>query len=196
MSQPTTATSTRVSTRRRFLQNSALAATALGTLTLSRAVHAAGDSTIKIGMIGAGGRCSGAADESMASSPDVKLVAMCDLFENRVKGAREALKARWPNQVQVDDDHCFTGFDGYQKVIEASDAVMIEAVVVVDLDLIRPSGFKGLARSLDPVLEQVARDRSGRRAANGRRRRTGQKERTQPPVRTAEPLPRRIRRDH
>ncbi len=123
--QPATATSPRVSTRRRFLQNSALAATALGTLALSRAVHAAGDSTIKIGMIGAGGRCSGAADESMASSPDVKLVAMCDLFENRVKGAREALKARWPNQVLVDDDHCFTDFNGYQKVIDASDAVMI-----------------------------------------------------------------------
>lgn len=84
MSRPAIATSPRISTRRRFLQDSALAATALGTLALSRAVHAAGDSTIKIGMIGSGGRCAGAANESLAASPDVKLVAMCDLFEKRV----------------------------------------------------------------------------------------------------------------
>ncbi len=114
-------------TRRRFLQDSAILASgaALGTLALSRSVHAAGDGTIKIGMIGAGGRCSGAASESMAASPDVKLVAMCDLFENRVKGARENLRKLAPNQVLVDDEHCFTGFDGYRKVIDASDAVMI-----------------------------------------------------------------------
>ena len=114
-------------TRRRFLQDSAILASgaALGTLALSRSVHAAGGGTIKIGMIGSGGRCSGAAAESMAASPDVKLVAMCDLFENRVKGARDSLRTQAPNQVLVDDDHCFTGFDGYQKVIDASDAVMI-----------------------------------------------------------------------
>ncbi len=114
-------------TRRRFLQDSAILASgaALGTLALSRSVHAAGDGTIKIGMIGAGGRCSGAASESMAASPDVKLVAMCDLFENRVKSARDSLKTQAPNQVLVDDEHCFTGFDGYRKVIDASDAVMI-----------------------------------------------------------------------
>ena len=114
-------------TRRRFLKDSAMLASgaALGTLALSRSVHAAGEGAIKIGMIGAGGRCSGAALESMQASPDVKLVAICDLFEDRVKGARESLKAQAPNQVVVDDDHCFTGFDGYQKVIDASDAVMI-----------------------------------------------------------------------
>jgi predicted dehydrogenase len=114
-------------TRRRFLQDSAILASgaALGTLALNRSAHAAGDGTIKIGMIGSGGRCSGAAAESMAASPDVKLVAMCDLFENRVKGARDSLRTQAPNQVLVDDEHCFTGFDGYQKVIDASDAVMI-----------------------------------------------------------------------
>jgi predicted dehydrogenase len=114
-------------TRRRFLQDSAILASgaALGTLALSRSVHAAGDGTLKIGMIGSGGRCSGAASESMAASPDVKLVAMCDLFENRVKSARDSLKTQAPNQVLVDDEHCFTGFDGYRKVIDASDAVMI-----------------------------------------------------------------------
>jgi len=117
----------RGTTRRRFLKDSALLASgaALGTLALHRSVHAAGEGTIKIGMIGAGGRCSGAAAESLQASPDVKLVAICDLFEDRVKGAREALKAGAPNQVAVDDDHCFVGFDGYKKVIDSADAVMI-----------------------------------------------------------------------
>jgi myo-inositol 2-dehydrogenase/D-chiro-inositol 1-dehydrogenase len=117
----------RGTTRRRFLKDSAMLASgaALGTLALSRSVHAAGEGTIKIGMIGAGGRCSGAAAESMQASPDVKLVAICDLFEDRVKGARDNLKAQAPNQVVVDDDHCFAGFDGYQKVIDSADAVMI-----------------------------------------------------------------------
>lgn len=113
--------------RRRFLQDSAIlaAGTALGTLAFARPVHAAGSGAIKIGMIGSGGRCAGAAAESMQASPDVKLVAMCDVFPDRVRRAREALKAQFPEQVLVDDDHCFVGFDGYQKVIEASDAVMI-----------------------------------------------------------------------
>jgi myo-inositol 2-dehydrogenase/D-chiro-inositol 1-dehydrogenase len=117
----------RGTTRRRFLKDSAMLASgaALGTLALSRSVHAAGEGTIKIGMIGAGGRCSGAAAESMQASPDVKLVAICDLFEDRVKGARDNLKTQAPNQVVVDDDHCFAGFDGYQKVIDSADAVMI-----------------------------------------------------------------------
>jgi myo-inositol 2-dehydrogenase / D-chiro-inositol 1-dehydrogenase len=118
---------TRPTSRRRFLQDSAAlaAGTALGTLALAPPVHAAGDGTIKIGMIGAGGRCAGAARESMLASPDVKLVAMYDVFPHRVRRSREALQAELPQQVAVDDDHCFSDFDGYQKVIEASDAVMI-----------------------------------------------------------------------
>jgi myo-inositol 2-dehydrogenase / D-chiro-inositol 1-dehydrogenase len=114
-------------TRRQFLKNSAILASgaALGSLALHRSVHAAGDSTIRIGMIGAGGRCAGAAAQSMKASPDVKLVAICDLFADRVRDARTNLKAGAPGQVLVDDDHLFTGFDGYQKVIDSVDAVMI-----------------------------------------------------------------------
>ena len=127
MSKPSGSRKSHNSSRRQFLKNSALIASgaAIGSLALSRSAHAAGDGTIKIGMIGAGGRCSGAAAESMQASPDVKLVAMCDLFADRVQRSRTALKTQSPEQVLVDDDHCFVGFDGYQKVIDASDAVMI-----------------------------------------------------------------------
>ena len=54
---------------------------------------------------------------------------MCDIFMDRVKGAREAIreltKAGKADQVQVPDDQCFAGFDGYKQVIEASDVVCI-----------------------------------------------------------------------
>ncbi len=130
MSQLPTANATNhptAHTRRTFLKNSAVAATgtALGSLALQRSVHAAGEGTIRIGMIGSGGRCSGAAVQSMNASPDVKLVAMCDLFSERVMRQRNALKKQLPKQVLVDDDHCFVGIDGYRKVIDSCDVVLI-----------------------------------------------------------------------
>jgi len=113
-------------TRRDFLKRSTvLAAAAAPGLAIARGAHAAGDETIRIGMIGAGGRCSGAAANSMNAGPYVKLVAMCDLFEDRVQGSRKALQKQAPKQVLVDDDHCFVGFDGYKKVIDSADVVLI-----------------------------------------------------------------------
>ena len=115
-----------LATRRTFLRASAatVAATS-GGLALARSAHAAGNDTIKIGMIGCGGRCSGAAAQSMKAGPDVKLVAMYDIFENRLQASRKNLKKNNPNQVMVDDDHCFTDFNGYQKVIDSVDVVLI-----------------------------------------------------------------------
>jgi predicted dehydrogenase len=111
--------------RRRFLQASAAGAAALTGLSLVRSVHAAGDETIKIGMIGCGDRCSGAAAQSMKAGPYVKLVAMSDVFVNRALAHRNTLKRMYPDQVLVDDDHCFGGFDGQKKVIDAADVVLI-----------------------------------------------------------------------
>jgi predicted dehydrogenase len=76
-------------------------------------------------MIGCGGRCSGASNEAMLAGPDVRLVAMCDVFADRVERSHQSLKQRHPEQVQVDDDHKFWDFDGYKKVIDASDVVLI-----------------------------------------------------------------------
>jgi len=115
----------RETTRRDFLRTSAAGTAALAGLSLARTAHAAGDETIKIGMIGAGGRCSGAAAQSMKAGPYVKLVAMCDLFEDRVQASRKSLQKQAPDQVMVDDDHCFVGFDGYKKVIDSADVVLI-----------------------------------------------------------------------
>ncbi len=112
-------------TRRDFLKTSAIGAATAGGLSIARGAHAAGDDVIKIGMIGCGGRCSGAAAQSMKAGPDVKLAAMYDIFDNRLQASRKSLIKQYPEQVIVDDDHCFTDFDGYQKVIDSVDVVLI-----------------------------------------------------------------------
>jgi predicted dehydrogenase len=112
-------------TRRQFLRTSASAVVAASSLSVERAAHAAGSGVIKIGMIGAGGRCAGAAENAMNSGPDVRLVAIHDIFMDRVKGKLEALKKKKPEQVQVDDAHCFDGLQGYKGVLEAADVVLI-----------------------------------------------------------------------
>ena len=112
-------------TRRDFLKRSAAGAAAFTALSAARGAHAAGEETIRIGMIGCGGRCSGAAAQSMKAGPYVKLVAMNDIFDTRLLASRKNLQAQFPGQVAVDDDHCFAGFDGYRKVIDSVDVVLI-----------------------------------------------------------------------
>jgi predicted dehydrogenase len=113
--------------RRDFLKTSSVAATAtaLGTLELSRSAHAAGSDALKIGMIGCGGRNAGAAAQALTADPGARLVAMCDIFRDRINAKRDEIKSLKGVQVVVDDAHCFTGFDGYKQVIEASDVVLI-----------------------------------------------------------------------
>ena len=111
--------------RRSFVGRVSAAGVAVAGLPLARSVHAAGSDVVRIGMVGCGGRCSGAAADAMTADPSVRLVAMSDLFADRVQGRRAALKAQCPNQVQVDDAHCFVGLDGHKKVVEAADYVLI-----------------------------------------------------------------------
>ena len=113
--------------RRQFLQRSvASGAAAFGALSLARGVHAAGSDVIKIGLIGCGGRGSGAAANAMNAGKDIRLVAMGDIFADRIQGSRQRLKQMYPEQAAVDDNHCFVGFDAYQKVIDSGiDVVLI-----------------------------------------------------------------------
>ncbi|MCL2745262.1 MAG: Gfo/Idh/MocA family oxidoreductase, partial [Planctomycetaceae bacterium] len=76
-------------------------------------------------MLGSGGRCSGAALECMKADPSVKLVAMSDVFEDRVKNKRNALAQAMPGRVDCPDEHCFWDFSGYKKVIDLCDVVLI-----------------------------------------------------------------------
>jgi myo-inositol 2-dehydrogenase / D-chiro-inositol 1-dehydrogenase len=119
--------------RRNFLKTSATATAAaatLGSLEIARYAHAAGNDIIKLGMIGSGGRCTGAAGQALRADPGTRLVAMCDILKSRITTARKAIsdeldRLKRPEQVQVPEERRFTGFDAYKKVIECSDAVLI-----------------------------------------------------------------------
>ena len=107
--------------RRSFLKGTAAAALAGTTLSLARSAHAAGGDTIKIGLIGCGGRGSGAAVNALVSDKNIKLVAMADAFEDQLKKSHNILNARMGNKVDVPVDRQFVGFDAYQKLIDLKD---------------------------------------------------------------------------
>jgi predicted dehydrogenase len=110
-------------TRRDFLAASAAAAT-LATLP---AVHAAGSDTLRVGLVGCGGRGTGAAGQALKADKNVKLVALADAFEDRLQTCLENLrkKADVADKVDVSPDHCFVGFDAYKGVIANSDVVLL-----------------------------------------------------------------------
>src|SRR5688572_5887266 len=106
-------------TRRQFLQNTSAAAslTLLGGISIPH-VHAASDDTIKIALIGCGGRGSGAANQALATG-NVKLVAMADPFKAQIRKSIENLKRNHPGKVEVPEERQFTDLDGYKSAIAA-----------------------------------------------------------------------------
>ena len=114
--------------RRGFLKSSAAAAAAMGGLALSRSAHAAGSDVLKVGLIGCAGRGSGAALNAMNADKNAKLIAMADLFPQNLQASRRNLKALKPDQVAVADEHCFLGFDAYEKLIASGVDVVILAL--------------------------------------------------------------------
>jgi myo-inositol 2-dehydrogenase/D-chiro-inositol 1-dehydrogenase len=110
--------------RRSFLKTSAaLSAAAMFTSLGSNFAHAAGSDRIRLGIIGCGGRGTGAVKNSFEASKNVQLVTMGDLFPDRLAQSREQLNSLG-DQYAVKDDHCFTGFDAYQRVL-ATDVDMV-----------------------------------------------------------------------
>ena len=116
----------KTASRRTFLKSTAAAGAAtVGGLSLARSAHGAGKQEIRVGMIGCGGRCSGAAAAALSVGPDVKLAAMTDVFESRMRAKREYFSTKNPDQFVATDDTCAYGLDGYKRVIESVDAVLI-----------------------------------------------------------------------
>jgi len=136
---------TRSSNRREFLQGAAAAGAALSALTVMDVAHAAhSDDAIKVGLVGCGGRGSGAADNVLHSAEGVKVVALGDAFKPKVDSLLKRLKStaqkeeikKLGNSVDVPDDRCFAGLDAYEKVINCPD---VNYVI-----LATPPGFRPL----------------------------------------------------
>jgi myo-inositol 2-dehydrogenase/D-chiro-inositol 1-dehydrogenase len=128
----------RGASRRDFLRDSAavIAGGAMvGSLSFAKAAHAAGDETIKIALIGCGGRGSGAAKQALSTSGPVKLIAMADVFQDRLDGSLRELMSQEgvKDRIDVPDERKFVGFDAYQKALAAGPDLVILAT---------PPGFR------------------------------------------------------
>jgi predicted dehydrogenase len=91
------------------------------------AVHQQGSSVLKVGLLGCGGRGTGAAQQALAADPATELVAMGDVFGDMLENSLQSLKADKDvgARVKVDDGHKFVGLDAYKHVIAASDVVLL-----------------------------------------------------------------------
>jgi len=108
------------SSRREFIKSTGrlAAVSALAGVALPR-VHAAGSDLIRIVLVGCGGRGTGAASDALSTkSGPIKLVAMADVFEDRLTKSFEQLSGKFSDQVDVPDDRKFIGFDGYRKAMD------------------------------------------------------------------------------
>jgi predicted dehydrogenase len=110
----------RTTSRREFLKDTGriAAASALAGATIPF-VHAAENNTIQVALIGCGGRGTGAAENALSTkSGPMKLVAMGDVFENRLRNSYNGLSKRFADKVDVPEDRRFVGFDCYKKAMD------------------------------------------------------------------------------
>ncbi|HMF70230.1 MAG TPA: Gfo/Idh/MocA family oxidoreductase, partial [Flavitalea sp.] len=114
--------------RRSFLKNSGIALIG-STLAYHSSVSAPlGNTkkpTLKVGLVGCGGRGTGAALQAVQADPDVVLTAMGDVFQDRLDESYQELIKEVKDKVKVDNQNKFVGFDAYLKVIQSGVDVVL-----------------------------------------------------------------------
>ncbi len=107
-------------TRRELIKRTGgvLAASALTEMAVPL-VHARENNTIKLALVGCGGRGTGAVGDAFSTSGGpVQLYAMADLFDDRLQGSLKTLSSAFKEKVDVTSERCFLGFDAYKKAID------------------------------------------------------------------------------
>ncbi|MFV1968805.1 MAG: Gfo/Idh/MocA family protein [Pirellulaceae bacterium] len=155
------------SNRRDFLKQSTgaiVSGSLAATLGGVRSVHAAGSDILRIGLIGCGGRGSGAAVNALKADENTQLVAMADAFHDRALTSRDNIRKN--NQVGdrcvVEDDRVFSGFDGYEKVLESD----VDVVLLCSTPHFRPRHLRAAIEAGKHVFceKPVAVDPTGVRS--------------------------------
>ncbi|MCD4710938.1 MAG: Gfo/Idh/MocA family oxidoreductase [Bacteroidales bacterium] len=168
---------TKPTSRRRFLENSALGA--IGVIGASQLIKscAPGETTgevvvptildtapdgqpLRAGVVGCGGRGSGAAFDFLNAGPNLSIVAVADVFQDRIDGIRKKLKDE--KDVELADANCFIGFDAYKKLLE----VDLDIVILATPPFFRPEHFQACVEARKHVFMEkpVAVDPVGARA--------------------------------
>ncbi len=133
-------------------------------LTLTRSAFAANGDTLKIGLVGCGGRGTGAASQALNADPNVILTAVGDVFPEKCARAATTLKrnAKIADRVKVTPDSSFSGLDAYQKVIDSG----VDVVLLATPPGFRPQHFVAAVKAGKHVFTEkpMATDAPGVRA--------------------------------
>jgi len=133
---PTMNASPSPSTRRDFLRTGSAAAAvafAAPAILIRERAFAANTDTLKIGLVGCGGRGTGAAGNALDADPNLVITAIGDAFPEPTKGTIKSLAEKYGTRVQVPPEKQFVGLDAYQKVIDSGVDVVL---------LASPPGFR------------------------------------------------------
>jgi len=147
-------------TRRDFLKTSAAAALGTSALGAARGAHAAGSDTLRVALVGCGGRGTGAALQAIsAKGANVKLVAMADAFGDRLDQCYQAIKPRGGDRIDVPEERKFRGLDAYRKALEAD----VDVVLLCSPPGFRPAQFEAAVAAGKHVFMEkpVATDAPG-----------------------------------
>ncbi|MFC2091044.1 Gfo/Idh/MocA family protein, partial [Bacteroidota bacterium] len=152
--------------RRNFLSTSAIgAAGVIGVAGLASACSEKADDgePIKAGLIGCGGRGTGAAMDFLNSGENLEIVAVGDLFNDKIENFRKNLKDR--KGIEIPDEKCFVGFDAFEKVL----AEDINYVILATPPQFRPEHFEAAVKARKNVFMEkpVAVDPAGARIILG-----------------------------
>jgi predicted dehydrogenase len=151
-----------LTSRRSFLKSSVLASTVLAApavLTNKVLGEEAKTETLKIGLVGCGGRGSGAASQALNADKDVVLTAMGDAFPEPLESSLASLKAAHPERVKVPEENKFVGLDAYKKVIDSG----VDVVLLAAPPGFRPVHFKAAVEAGKHIFAEkpVATDAPG-----------------------------------
>ena len=128
-------------TRRTILQQAAVAAAVPAVAKAAPAPARArplGQETIRVALVGCGGRGTGAANQALSTAGPVKLVAMADAFRDRLDGSLENISKSQPDRVDVPEERKFVGFDAFERAIDAG----VDLVILTTPPGFRPMHFE------------------------------------------------------
>ncbi|WP_437191800.1 Gfo/Idh/MocA family protein [Planctomicrobium sp. SH527] len=116
--------------RRDFLKQGTVAGLTSGLLASfagNAQLYAAESNIIRVGLVGCGGRGTGAANQALNADPNARLVAVGDAFPDMIESSLRTLKAQAgiADKVAVDDEHKFVGLDAYRHVVDSCDVVLL-----------------------------------------------------------------------
>jgi myo-inositol 2-dehydrogenase / D-chiro-inositol 1-dehydrogenase len=115
---------------------------------------------IRAGLIGCGGRGTGAALNFLEAGPSLQLVAMADVFKDKIDDCRNQLKEK--KAVEIPDESCYVGFDAYQRLLESD----IDYVIIATPPHFRPEHFRAAVEARKHIFMEkpVAVDPVGARS--------------------------------